>query len=271
MDRLKALPPWAKWTLGVLATLIVIGAVGGGAKNPSDTRSAPTDAKSAYAPIDDTTLYNSVAHVFIDRYNRVTKGSASRLSGDSPSHCDDDHPPVHSCTMRIDVPIVGDESWSYDATMSGGDCWVARTSDRYGANQEVIDSYRNRELFAPTKAEVRTYIHEANRLRSIRGCASNVPRPRSDDSPEDFIAALAAQNVQRERPGPREGTTCDSLGKQVVSLAPDSWDFACTTKMAAGGAFVDKISCFDEPPYSSFDSCAEEQGYPKRPPRALPE
>lgn len=271
MDRLKALPTWAKWTLGVLAVLIVVGAVGGGEKAPPGTKSAPKDGKSAHVPLEETTLYNSVAHVFIARYNRVMKGSASRLSGDSPSHCDDDHPPIHSCTMRIDVPIVGDESWSYKATVSSGDCWVARTSDRYGANQGFIDSYRNRELLAPTKAEVRTYIREANRLRTIRGCASNVPRPRSGDSTENFIAVLAAQNVQRERPGRRERTTCDSLGKQVVSLAPDSWNFACTTKMASGGAFVDKISCFDDPPYNSFDACSEEQGYPKRPPRALPE
>ncbi len=280
MKRLKALPTWAKWTLGVVGLLVALGAVGGESENTAENQSpdrseerssAGQQAAARPAPVDTTTLFNSVVPVFIARYNEVYTDSKSQLSPDSRTFCPDDDKPVYSCEMRVDIPIFGDQAWWYDVTIDDDGCWHARTHRRYGAHQNLIEAYQNREAMAPSKAEIRRYIREANRLRFLKGCVANVPRATAGSSPEEFIAAYAAQNVQRERPGRQRDTTCDALGKQEVDFAPDSWDFACTTIMVDGRVWADKISCFDEPPYTSFDSCSEEEGYPKLPPRALPE
>lgn len=269
MSRLKRLRTWQKWTIGIVALVFVIGAVSGDGDDKPDEPRTKRAEKARPAKLDDTTLFNSVAHVFIARYSRVV-AATSRLSPESRAFCTDEHPPMHTCELRIDVPIVSDISWLYDVTLTGS-CWIARTRDRYGALQGSIDAYRNRDTFAPSTAQVRSDIRQADQLRVLRGCASNVPRPIAAASPERFVAALAAQNVQRERPGRQTAAECEYEGKHVIALAPDSWNFTCTVSLGTGKSYVDKLVCFDPPPYESLDACGEERGYPKRPPRPLPE
>lgn len=222
------------------------------------------------APVDSTTLFNSIAQVFIAKVNEG-EPSTSRLAlaSDIVAHCDDGERGVHICEMRISLPVTTDESWVYEARLTKS-CWIARTRDRFGANQDLVDAYRNRDVLAPSRAEVRRYIREADRVRVLRGCTSNVPRAIAGSAPAVFVAAFAKQNVQRERPGAQSATRCRYLGKQEISFAPDSWDFDCVTTMVSGKTYVDKLVCFDPPPYTSLDPCVEKDGYPKRPPRALP-
>ena len=50
----------------------------------------------------------------------------------------------------------------------------------------------------------------------------------------------------------------------MVDVGFDSHDFLCTTALADGRRYESKIFCLDEPPYSSYDSCSQEdEDYPR--------
>lgn len=60
MDRLKAMPTWAKWALGIFALLLIIGALGGGddedeGQPASNTTSLPAAVPPAVSTTDTTT------------------------------------------------------------------------------------------------------------------------------------------------------------------------------------------------------------------------
>ncbi len=274
----RAIPLWGKIATIVAAgvwcvvcgvvVLVILGMLVGddGAKQGVTTTESPKPAE-----LDQTTLFNSVAQVFVARHSRVYPGEPqSRLSHESRIACDKRSPRAYSCELPVHVPIVSDVSWTYDVTTTPDDCWTARTRERYGPMQGSVDSYQNRGILAPSTDRVRSIIRQANALRDLSGCASNVSRPLVGDPPERFVAALAAQNVQRERPGGQRSTVCRYLGKQEIDFAPDHWGYTCRTTMVSGAVFIDELSCYDPPPYATLDSCTEQAGYPKRPPRELP-
>ncbi len=266
MTGFGALPTALKGFIIAVPILIVIGLLTSSG-SPESRRTA-----TGLAPLDDTTLFNSVARVFVTRYNyaRPAADGRSELSPESRTFCEEGDHGARVCELPINVPIFTDTSWVYEARVDKKDCWRARLSPRFGPFQHSIDAYRARQTFAPSTAEVRALIGRVNALRVLTGCASNVRRPAAGAAPDKFMTAFAAQNVQRERPGTQRFTTCTDLGKQEIDFGPDSWRFNCTTTMASGKRYEDKFGCFDGPPYTSLDSCVEERGYPKRPPRHLP-
>jgi hypothetical protein len=154
---------------------------------------------------------------------------------------------------------------------AGHGCWSAQTYKLFGANQGLIDAYRNDEFLAPSKAEVHRLVRQGRLMRHLKGCTSNNTGKISGASqPAKFMAAFAAQNVQRTYDGEQRVTRCHYAGKDEVPLAPDAYQYHCQTVMADGRHYLDNISCFDKPPYTSYDSCSEDDGYPRKPPRALP-
>jgi len=164
------------------------------------------------------------------------------------------------------------EDWAYAVNLSSATaCWTARTLQLYGAHQDDIASYQNRDLLAPTTADVKGYIAEAAQLRNLSGCIPRIPGTLTGSGAgAQFVAGMASQDVQRQFPGPQTATTCSFTGKESGFLTPDSWGFDCTSTLASGRQYIDQITCFDAPPHTNYDSCSSGDGYPKIPPRALP-
>jgi hypothetical protein len=262
--------PVGQQTIAWFAVVVLL-AIVAGAGNNSDSPAAAQSTSDPHRVLDSTSLYNSVAAVFLPRYNQADGSGGNQLSNTS-TFCDGPKAGVSDCELHVKLVFGITEQWGYAVTLNPGTgCWTATTYQPYGAHQDEIVSYQHRDLLAPSTADVKGYIAEATQLRTLSGCiAQQTSALTGSGDGAEFIAGMAAQDVQRQFPGPQTATTCSAKGKEVVALAPDSWNFDCTTSLASGRQYIDQISCFDQPPYTNYDSCTHEDGYPQIPLRPLP-
>jgi hypothetical protein len=263
---------------GLVVMLCIAAGRGGDDDSKRTTQAASSSARSptpvssvAGTPVtlDNEMVFNSVSAAFVKQY-RQAHGYAVKVDA-SAAFCKDEKGGAFDCELDAKLGLGIKELWGYRAKATGRPgCWVAETYKPFGAYQDDVDSYRNRDFLAPSRSEVRKDIRIARKMRHLSGCAANLPTARTSNANADRIAQLSAQNVSREFPGEQDATSCRYRGKDEVALAPDSYEYTCKTTLPSGRKYVDKISCFDKPPYDDFDSCTSHDGYPDRPPRALP-
>lgn len=238
--------------------------------------SNPTTAASGTAPtvapksFDATLLYGSVVDSFLSRYKTVTGDSTAELSRRGGTYCDEDGASF-SCLMQVKLLLGVTENWAYKVTPSDKpECWTAKTRKTFGAYQDDVDAYRNDEFLAPSRKDANKQVRDARRLRHLDGCLKAALESTTGDPSEQLVASFASDGVKQAFPGKQTSTSCKYKGKQEIALAPDSYDFKCVTKLASDRRYVDLILCFDPPPLKNLDSCTEEEGYPRKPPRPVP-
>jgi hypothetical protein len=170
--------------------------------------SEKSSSKAAKArPVDGTTLFNSVAAAFIARYNPAG-GDRPKVSNDR-TFCTDDDKPVWVCNVKVKLLLGVTEDWVYNVRVDGR-CWTAVTRDKYGANQDSVDAYRNREMLAPGRREVARLVKDAKRLRRLRGCAETTTTRRD---PTAFLAQYISQSVSREAPASRQARPASHMAR----------------------------------------------------------
>jgi hypothetical protein len=200
------------------------------------------------------------------RYKATT---GDRVKFDGGETCKDKQSP-YDCELDVDS-LGPNELWGYSVRLEGPvGCWTARTFKRYGEYQEDVESYQERDWLAPSRADVRDYIRQANALRVLKGCVSPEPGRHVGEDPAVFLAWLASMGVEREFGGTARTTTCQAQGKDEVGFAPDSWNWMCKTALKDGRRFVNRVGCFSPPPYTTYEGCGSDTDYPRRAPRALP-
>jgi len=284
--RWRGLPTWGKWAIGVFAALVVIGAATNGndaKKNgSSDATSEPiggtSDARTvpvaASALIDGNTVFNSAGAAFIKLYQDAVDRKALPVRS-GVKHCDEGKSEggnesgevTYRCQFAIAVFAFADEGWRYSVEVTSDGCWTANTIDRHGAFQRQVDAYQDRDPLAPSKRTVKKLIDQAKQLDTLKGCIPPETGRYVGSQPEKFIATLAAGNVARTFPGRQRSTTCRFTGSEDLALTPRSYAYSCTTTMANGKKYIDRVTCFSKPPYSDFGSCGDKDGDPKNPPR----
>lgn len=227
------------------------------------TRPAPTKATGPL--LDANTVHSAIATEFLRRHRRAVDKS-SKLADGGVQSCDGESQHF-DCGVRLDV-FGPDETWNYKVvadTATG--CLTGKLTPQYGAYQDNIDGYRDRETFSLPAADIKREVRVARKLRVLKTCvASDSAEFAGSDDPAKFIEGMATQDTQRKF-GRALRPTCRSTGKETAG--PDSYTFACSV-VVNGKRYVDSIDCFDDPPYTNYDSCIENDGYPKLAPRALP-
>lgn len=84
------------------------------------------------------------------------------------------------------------------------------------------------------------------------------------------MKGFVKQSIDREFGSKPASVSCKYLRKEEVALAPDSWNYDCAATMADGKKYIDKVICFDAPPMKNYEGCGDEDGYPRKPLRAIP-
>jgi hypothetical protein len=261
-----------RW-LSVALLVIAVGYAGCGGEESSAEKSSENTHPAAARPVADAnTVYNSAATLFLRKYKDVVS-KQSTLSNETQNCYGADEADTYDCEFRVDIPIFEDEAWAYEVQVEPSTgCWTATLHQPFGPYQSQIEAYQDRETLAPTKSDVRRLSRDAKALRTLGGCVSGVPENLSGTTEAArFITTLASQHVARKFPGEQRSTHCKDLGREKVALAPDSTNFDCRTKLVDGRTFADSIYCFDEPPHANYESCGHEEGFPKLPPRPLPD